>query len=123
MPFTYFRQLVELDPTSSQGQHKIVSWRDGYQIHPHVSIRIIGPPACSHQRPSPFTMAAAMLAPTPPTSPPSTFEEFLSIAMNDHYYGNYPALMQNFAIDGATTAVTPAIVQAQVVKATAQRPT
>jgi hypothetical protein len=39
-------------------------------------------------------MAAAMLAPTPPTLTPSTFGEFLSIAPNDHYAGNYTALMQ-----------------------------
>jgi len=49
-------------------------------------------------------MAAAMLASTPPTSTPSTFREILSIASNDHYAGNYTALMQNFAIDGAAVA-------------------
>jgi len=66
-------------------------------------------------------MAAAMLAPTLPTSTPSTFGEFLSIAPNDHYTGNYTALMLNFAIDGAATVATPATVRAQVVEATAQQ--
>ena len=66
-------------------------------------------------------MAAAMLAPTPPTSNPSTFGEFLSIAPNDHYTGNYTALMQPFAIDGAAVPATPAAVRAQVVEATAQQ--
>ena len=67
-------------------------------------------------------MAAAMLAPTPPTSNPSTFDEFLSIATNDHYAGAYPTFMTNFAIDaaGAGTPATPATVRAQVVEATAQ---
>jgi len=66
-------------------------------------------------------MAAAMLAPTPPTSTPSTFGEFLSIARNDHYTGNYTTLMLNFAIDGAAAVATPATVRAQVVEATAQQ--
>jgi hypothetical protein len=66
-------------------------------------------------------MAAAMPAPTPPTSTPSTFEEFLSIAPNDHYAGNYTALIQNFAIDVAVVPATPAAVRAQVVEATAQQ--
>jgi len=65
-------------------------------------------------------MAAAMLAPTPPTSTPSTFGEFLSIAPNDHFIGNYTALMLIFAIDGAAAA-TPATVRAQVVEATTQQ--
>ena len=66
-------------------------------------------------------MAAAMLAPTQPTSTPSTFGEFLSIATNDHYTGNYAALMQPFAIDGVAAPATPAAVRAQVVEATAQQ--
>ena len=66
-------------------------------------------------------MAAAMLAPTPPTSMPSTFEEFLSNATNDHYDGLYPALMLPFTIDGANAAASPSTVRAQVVEATAQR--
>ena len=67
-------------------------------------------------------MAAAMLASTPPTSNPSTFDEFLSIATNDHYAGAYPTFMTNFAIDaaGAGIPATPATVRAQVVEATAQ---
>ena len=65
-------------------------------------------------------MAAAMLAPTLLTSTPSTFREFL-IAPNDHYTGNYTALMLNFAIDGAAVVATPATVRAQVVEATAQQ--
>ena len=65
-------------------------------------------------------MAAAMLAPTPPTSNPSTFDEFLSIATNDHYAGAYATFMTNFAIDAAGTPATPATVRAQVVEATAQ---
>jgi hypothetical protein len=66
-------------------------------------------------------MAAAMLAPTPPTSTPSTFGEFLSTASNDHYDGNYIALMNNFAIDGVAIPATPAAVRAQVVEAIAQQ--
>ena len=43
------------------------------------------------------------------------------IAPNDHYAGNYTALMQNFAINGAAVVATPATVRAQVVEATAQQ--
>jgi hypothetical protein len=65
-------------------------------------------------------MAAAMLAPTPPTSSPSTFEEFLSNATNDRYSGQYPALMLPFIIDGVNANVAPAAVRDQVVEATTQ---
>lgn len=64
-------------------------------------------------------MAAAMLAPTPPTSSPTTFADFLLDANNDHYSGVYPALMTPFAISAGSA--TPAVVRAQVVEATAQR--
>jgi hypothetical protein len=64
-----------------------------------------------------------MLAPTPPTSPPVTFEEYLADAANDHYVNAYPALLQSFIIDGvtATNNLSPAHVRAQIVEATAQR--
>jgi hypothetical protein len=65
-------------------------------------------------------MAAAMLAPTPPTSSPSTLEEFLSNATNDRYSRQYPALMLPFIIDGVNANVVPAAVRDQVVEATAQ---
>ncbi len=64
-------------------------------------------------------MAAAMLAPTPPTLSPTTFADFLLDANNDHYSGVYPALMTPFAISAGSA--TPAVVRAQVVEATAQR--